>query len=203
RIWQETVRALMTSSPAIYFKTLMDCGALRAIMPQTYSFFLPDSPSLLALAAAADNNESAYIRFSCLYPPVSFVSSDQLTALFKHLRFPIPFNERALLINTYLSELISAQQALCAKGLASLFRKMDAFRKPDRFIDTLKASYYLAVASSQPLDVTKQQTVIAALEVYRRVNASDIIAEGYKGKEIGEQLYLKRIQQIAKIKGIT
>ncbi|MDD7805402.1 MAG: multifunctional CCA tRNA nucleotidyl transferase/2'3'-cyclic phosphodiesterase/2'nucleotidase/phosphatase, partial [Endozoicomonas sp. (ex Botrylloides leachii)] len=28
RIWQETVRALMTSSPAIYFKTLMDCGAL-------------------------------------------------------------------------------------------------------------------------------------------------------------------------------
>ena len=164
RIWQETARALMEPSPAVYFQVLIDCGALQVIMPLAYPFFTSSSPALPALTAAASNNESELVRFACLYPPISSVSTDKLTSFFKQMPLPSAFSERALLINTLYSELVAGQKEMTAKALTAVFSKTDAYRKPERFIDILTSSYYLAIASSEQIDLTKQSTIIKALE---------------------------------------
>ena len=196
RVWQETSRALMEPSPEIYFNTLMECGALQTIMPLWCNFLRQDSPALSALEYAVTADESALIRFACLYPPIETVSSEDLKKFHKLMRFPAAFSERALLINEYLSELISSQKQIDAPELVALFEKTDAFRKPERFLDALTSSYHLAEASGEKLAEAGRKKLEQLLQLCRAVDAKPIVAQGYKGKDIGKQLRLERIRLI-------
>lgn len=45
RVWLETVKALETDSPSIYFNTLLQCGALKVVFPEIYSLLDVPQPA--------------------------------------------------------------------------------------------------------------------------------------------------------------
>ncbi len=197
RVWQETVRALKEKSPAVYFTTLMACGALKAVMPEWHNILEENASAFSALQMATTANESERVRFSCLFPPSNSAHScERLQAFFKTMRFPLQFTERALLVNTHLSEFIDIQTRINSEQLIALFEKTDAFRRPERFIDALSGSYYLAKTKGKELDATNKKIVAQLLKQCCSIDAKPIVAQGYQGKEIGKQLRSLRIKKV-------
>ncbi len=196
RVWQETAKALEEPSPEVYFKTLVECHALKSIMPEWFQLLEAAPAALSALEYAVTTNESSLIRFACLFPPANTINTKQLKTLYKRMRFPSAYVERALLVNEHYAELIAMQKNLNANSLVSLFEKTDAFRRPERFIDALTSSYHLAEASGIKLEQKNKQLINALLEQCRSIDAKPIVAQGYKGKEVGVQLKLKRVKCI-------
>ena len=196
RVWQETARALMESAPAIYFQVLQESGALVSIMPLNKDIFDTSALALPALTLAADANETAPVRFACLYPEVPSVTAKKLRESFKVMRTPSAFQETALLINAHLNDLVHAQQNTTPGVVEALFQATDAYRKPERFANALRASYYLSKAKNEQLSLSKLEKIITLLKVSQSVSAEAIVAQGYKGKEVGEQLRIKRIETI-------
>jgi tRNA nucleotidyltransferase (CCA-adding enzyme) len=78
RVWQETEKALATDSPRVYFQTLRDCDALRAIFPELDRLFGVPQPerwhpeidtglhTWLALDQATSLTDDPVIRFAVL-----------------------------------------------------------------------------------------------------------------------------------------
>ncbi len=78
RVWQETVKALGTDQPDVYFTVLRDCGALQHVFPEVDALFGVPQPerwhpevdsgvhTLLALRAAARLSPAETVRFAVL-----------------------------------------------------------------------------------------------------------------------------------------
>jgi tRNA nucleotidyltransferase (CCA-adding enzyme) len=78
RIWQETEKSLESESPAVFFSTLRDCGALAEVFPEIDRLFgVPQPPkwhpeidtglhTLLALEQAARHSADPVVRFAVL-----------------------------------------------------------------------------------------------------------------------------------------
>ncbi|MDP0561030.1 MAG: polynucleotide adenylyltransferase [Candidatus Endonucleobacter sp. (ex Gigantidas childressi)] len=196
RVWQETSRALMEPSPEIYFKTLMTCEALQIIMPD-WSLLLSGTYAIPALKHAVINKEGYHVRFACLFPPNESVSTKQLKAFCKHITFPIEMAELALLINEHMLALISIQKNTTATELVNLFQKTDAYRKPDRFKNALTSSYHLALVSGDDLQEQHVKILLQCLDLCRSTSSKPILAQGYKGKDIGIQLQVERVKQVS------
>ena len=78
RVWQETVKALGTERPDVYFETLRACHALARVFPEVAALFgIPQPPqwhpeidtgvhTLMALKMAASLSRSETVRFAVL-----------------------------------------------------------------------------------------------------------------------------------------
>ncbi|MGI9276721.1 MAG: multifunctional CCA addition/repair protein [Endozoicomonas sp.] len=195
RVWQETHRALMEPTPEVYFQTLQDCGALSVVMPEWQPFLTTDC-CLKAVRLAADNNADDSVRFACLFADAGGSSIEELDQLAQRLRFPARFKELGMLVFTSESRLWKTLENLNGETLISLFEETDALRRPERFSDYLEACRYIAEARGNTLPDHALQKVTVALTVCQAVNASEIVQQGFKGREIGEQLRLARIKAI-------
>ena len=195
RVWQETHRALMEPTPEIYFETLKHCGALSVVMPEWHSFLSTDT-CLKALRLAADNNADDSVRFACLFATDGNSSSEPLDKLAQRLRLPSRFNELGRLVFTSESRLWTTLDSLNGESLINLFEETDALRRPERFSDYLESCRYIADARGNTLPEDALQQVTAALTVCQAVNAREIVQQGFKGREVGEQLRCARIRAI-------
>ncbi|MDP0588137.1 MAG: polynucleotide adenylyltransferase [Candidatus Endonucleobacter bathymodioli] len=196
RVWQETARALMEPSPEIYFKILMTCEALQIIMP-AWSRLISDTYTLPALKHAVIHKEGYHVRFACLFPPSESVSTKQLKVFCRDITFPTEMAELALLINEHMLALISIQKNTTATELVGLFQKTDAYRKPDRFKNALASSYHLALVSGEYMQERRIKKLLQCLYLCRSISSKPILAQGYKGKDIGKQLQVERVKQVS------
>jgi tRNA nucleotidyltransferase (CCA-adding enzyme) len=167
RVWQELSRGLMESKPSRMFEVLRDCGALSRILPELDALWgvpqaAQDHPEIdtgvhvmMVIDVAAQHNYSLPIRFAALThdlgkgaTPASEwprhhgheARSEKLVdTVCKRLKVPNDCRGLALMTAREHGNVFRAQE-LRADTIVAMLERCDAFRRPQRFIDMLRAS---------------------------------------------------------------
>ncbi len=157
RIWQETEKALRTDSPAVYFQTLRDCGALAIIMPEIDNLFgVPQTAEyhpevdtgvhvMMCMEQAARLSDDTVVRFATLLHDLgkAVTPKDQWPRHIGHeqlglplidqfcarLRVPKKYRAMARIVSQFHTHCHRASE-LRADTMLRLLESLDAFRRP-------------------------------------------------------------------------
>ncbi len=226
RVWKETASALLTDSPAVYFQVLRDCDALAILFPELDKLFGVPAPekwhpeidsgvhSLLSLTLAAQLSPRLDIRFATLFhdvgkgltPPAIWPSHPGhcaagvplVAALCERLRVPASVRDLALLV-TEFHDRVHTIERQSAAGLVSLFDRLDAWRKPERVDQLALTSEADARGRSgwENNPYPQGDYLRNAFHIVQKVAASEVVADGFKGRDVREELIRRRIAAIS------
>ncbi len=229
RVWVETQRALLESSPEQYFYALKECGALEAVFPEIFRLFgVPQRKeyhpevdtglhTMMVLAHAAKMNWSGEIRFSALLHDLGKAdtpseilprhiahemrSVKRVKEICARLRVPKCYEQLALIVAEFHTQCHQAF-TLKAATVLKLLERIDAFRRPERLADFVKACEADAKGRKnfETCDYPQANYLLEAYRLSSNVKTEKIIAAGYKGAEIGVQLKQQRIKIIETLK---
>ena len=138
RVWQELARGLMEERPSRMFEVLVECGALERIAPELAALF--ERPELAqaamdALDAAASDSEPLEVRFAAL---VRTLEPYAVESLAQRLKLPAAVRDLAVLAARHANA-ISDAEGLQPEAILDLLDAADAWRRPERFGDLLRA----------------------------------------------------------------
>lgn len=166
RVWQELSRALMEQTPARFFTTLRDCGALAKIMPEIDALFgIPQVAkyhpeidcgihTLMVIEDAAQHGYALEVRYAALTHDLgkATTASDMLPrhlghelrsvalvkTLSERIRATGECRDLALLAARFHGDIHRASE-LRSDTIIKLFQSADAWRRPERFSQLLQA----------------------------------------------------------------
>lgn len=232
RIWQETERALGEKSPWVYFQTLRDIGCLDKIFPEIDALFGIPQPekyhpeidcgihALMSLEQACRMSDSKQVRFASLVHDLGKACTDPskwpshygheklgkrpIKSLCTRNRVPNEYRDLASLTSEFHTHIHKAFE-LRSETILKVFKQCDAFRRPERFKQILLCSKADSRGRTgyEEVDYPQANFYAQILDALSLIQTKSIVAQGYKGKEIGEQLDKERIKQIAQIKAET
>lgn len=166
RVWQETQRALTMPAPARFFEVLREANALPVIFPELHALFGVPQPqkwhpeidsgvhTMMVLEQATKLGEDPVVRFAALThdlgkgttPPEEWprhIAHEQrgvalVEGLCDRLRIPNAYRELAVLVARYH---LDAHRATDLRDgtLLVLLERLDAFRRPERFEQWVRA----------------------------------------------------------------
>lgn len=228
RVWQETEKALAEANPEVFFEVLRDCGALAVLFPDIDRLFGVPQPAkwhpeidtgihtMMVLQQACRLSDDTTVRFAALThdlgkgtTPTDILPSHHgheergyylVISFCKQYRIPKRFTQLAKLTARYHTHIHKAFE-LRSTTLLKVLEACDAFRKPDRFdalLTACKADTRGRTGFEErqyPQREYYQKLVSACADV----KTKEIIAAGFKGVEIKNQLRLKRLTIIKKI----
>ncbi|MFB6422201.1 MAG: multifunctional CCA addition/repair protein [Candidatus Malihini olakiniferum] len=229
RVWKETEKALATRSPQVYFQVLRDCGALAVLFPEINNLYgVPtlapwqqeiDSGvhTLMTLMISSLLTSEIDVRFAALchdlekslvLPELSPRNHRRILAgmtlieeLCKRLRVPNALRDLAKLVIEY-HDLVHIVTALQPITLMKLFNALDVWRKPERIEKIAIASKADAHSkngfeeSSYPQgDYLQEAFIIASC-----VTSNAVVADGFQGICVRDELYRRRIAALTKWK---
>jgi len=225
RVWLEWHKSLLTPSPDIFIQTLRQCGALAILLPEIDRLFGIPQPEkwhpeidtgihvLLVLKQISKLSNDPVIRFSATVHDVgkSKTPRSEWPCHKKHEheglsiihnicdRFKLPNNYRelALIVCKYHTNIHKAFE-LKPGTLITLFSNIDVWRRKERLTGLLlccQADYMGRKGCSEQI-YPQKQFILNTFELASRVDVQDIIAQGYRGKDIKEQLDKKRADTI-------
>lgn len=167
RVWQELARGLMETRPSRMFEVLRACGALARILPELDVLWGVPQPAqhhpeidtgvhvMLVIDAAAGMNYALPVRFAALMhdlgkgatPPAEWPrhhghegrGAALVKAVCQRLRIPNDCQELALMTAREHGNVGRALE-LRADTVVSLLERCDAWRRPQRFVDMLRAA---------------------------------------------------------------
>ena len=228
RVWQETVRALGEDAPQRFFNVLHKCGALKVIFPEIEALFGVPQPKqhhpeedtgvhvMMVLEQAAKLSDDLRVRFAALVHdlgkgttpesewPSHIAHEDRGVALVEQLcerlRVPRDFRDLAILVTKYHG-LYHRVAELKASTLLKLLQSLDLFRRPQRLEQFLNACEADSRGRTGFEDLQYEQPDIIrnAYRAASTVDSQAVIADGFSGKEIGEELTRRRIVAIKKM----
>ncbi|MFT3931849.1 MAG: multifunctional CCA tRNA nucleotidyl transferase/2'3'-cyclic phosphodiesterase/2'nucleotidase/phosphatase [Spongiibacteraceae bacterium] len=180
RIWKETERALGEPNPEIYFYTLQQCGAAQRLFPD-----IPNTElALKELEAAANKFTQTIIRFAVL---CSKLNSAEATALCSRICAPNDYRE---LVQLVIEQLPAIKMLSSADAAFIIIEQSDALRRPKRF------ELLLETASALRMNDTAIQRLHSAYKNAAAIIAQPLLARGFKGKELGEQIRRERLAAV-------
>ncbi|OHV13090.1 hypothetical protein BH688_01430 [Kushneria phosphatilytica] len=180
RVWQETERALGEAQPQAYFMALQECGALHELMPALVGHETV-AIGCLTQGLAGD----AVQRFALL---MSVLDETAFETLGDTLRVPNLWREEAVLLIRSLEQL-DGQAIRSAEGIGNWLKAIDGWRRPERIERVLHTlSLRCPDIDAAPL----MQAHAAGLAV----SPQTLMAEGYRGAELGHMIALRRQQAI-------
>ncbi|MES2071372.1 MAG: multifunctional CCA addition/repair protein [Pseudomonadota bacterium] len=210
RVWQEISRGLMEAKPSRMFAVLRDCGALARLLPELDTLWgVPQPPKhhpeidtglhvMLVIDYAARKNYSLGIRFAALMHDLGKGATpaadwprhhgheqkgvDLVEAACRRLKVPTECRDLALMAARDHGN-ISRALELRPNTIVALLERSDAFRKPQRFLDLLRASECDCFGRADLPDASFPQYdyLAGALAAARRVKAGEI-AQAYLGQ---------------------
>ncbi|MCS3606751.1 multifunctional CCA addition/repair protein [Erwinia rhapontici] len=222
RVWKETEAALQTRNPQVFFQVLRDCGALAVLFPELDNLYGVPAPAkwhpeidtgvhtLMTLAMAAQLSPEVDIRFATLFhdvgkaltPPEKWPSHHGhgpagvplVAALCERLRIPNALRDLALLV-TEFHDLVHTVQNQSATTLVALFDRLDAWRKPHRVEQIALTSEADARGRTgfENNPYPQGDYLREAWKVALSVSTKDVVAAGFKGAEVREELTRRRI----------
>jgi tRNA nucleotidyltransferase (CCA-adding enzyme) len=167
RVWQELARGLMEQAPSRMLAVLRDCGALARILPELDALFgVPQPPQfhpevdtglhvMQVLDYAAGAAYELPVRFAAMVHDLGkgITPRDQwpshhgheglgvrlIEGVCQRLRVPSECRDLAVMTAREHGNVARAEQ-LRANTLVTLFERCDAFRKPQRFEQMLRAA---------------------------------------------------------------
>ena len=190
RVWQEIQRALHEQEPGTFFEVLRDCGALPVLIPE-----LSDddrlAEALAALRRVAQQDTSTEQRFAAVLLPLS---AEQAVTRSEAMKAPNDCRDLARLtchFKTALADLSSTEDSI-ASALLELLDHADLWRREARF-----EALAQVLDHALPDDL---RTRVKALQIAARaavgVNPRELLAQGFKGKALGEAIRAERLKRI-------
>ncbi|HYD81234.1 MAG TPA: multifunctional CCA addition/repair protein [Paucimonas sp.] len=206
RVWQELARGLMEAKPSRMFEVLRDCGALARILPELDALWGVPQPEkhhpevdtgvhvMMVIDYAAAQGYSLEVRFAALThdlgkgstPPAAWPSHhgheargvELLDEVCKRLKIPNDCRDLAVMTARDHGNVGRALE-LRPTTIVALLERCDAFRKPQRFIDLLRAAECDRRGRTGFADCPFPQAahLAAALRAAQAVDAGRIAAE--------------------------
>ncbi|MBN3042987.1 multifunctional CCA addition/repair protein [Pectobacterium brasiliense] len=226
RVWKETEKALGTSSPDVYFQVLRDCGALAVLFPEIDNLYGVPAPAkwhpeidtgihtMMTVAMAARLSPEIDVRFATLChdlgkgltPPELWprhhghgpAGVKLVEALCQRLRVPNPIRDLAKLVAEY-HDLVHTVQVLQPKTLLKLFDAIDVWRKPQRLEQLALTSEADARgrAGFEENPYPQGDYLREAFRIASQVSSADVVADGFKGIDVRNELARRRIRALA------
>lgn len=178
RVWKETERALLERDPAVYFDVLRQCGALARLCPEL------EATSFDGLTSATRISKSVVVRFAAL---CARLDRNAAISFCTRIKIPNDCRDLALLAVIHIETISDCDNA--EKAL-SLFDNVDAWRRPERFVQLLCVARALEVPAKKTTQLEQLQQIAAA------VTTQELIAQGFSGKTLGDRLRLERLRAI-------
>ncbi|MEQ5813917.1 multifunctional CCA tRNA nucleotidyl transferase/2'3'-cyclic phosphodiesterase/2'nucleotidase/phosphatase [Marinobacter sp. NFXS11] len=189
RVWQEFQRALHEQAPEAFFEVLRDCRALEVLIPELAS----ENVFQLAMAALCCVHDQPQAeteeRFAALLSPLDApVAKDRAKAL----KAPNDCQNLARLVTAFTPQIrdIDAQRPE-AETLLDLLDQADFWRRPERFSQLLNVLECALPSDSRTLNLLR-----TASEAATGVEPRTLLAQGYKGKELGSAIRTERLKRI-------
>lgn len=183
RIWQELEKALATSRPDVFIKTLEQTGAGDVLWPE----IVPNAA--VRLEQMTRKTADPLFRYAAL---LLELTPQQAQTLGKRLRVPNRFTDFARLASAHYSRWCEGV-SLGAQGTLDLLYSIDAFRQAGRFQDLNRL---LCLISGTPDADLIAEYWLNCAEIARQVTASTV-EPGLKGKDIGDAIRAEQARQIA------
>jgi len=229
RVWKETENALASRNPQVYFMTLRECGALKVLFPELDVLFGIPAPAkwhpeidtgihvLMTVSMAAMLSPDIDVRFATLChdlgkgltPPAlwprhhghGLAGVKLVSNLCERLRVPNELRDLAKLVAEF-HDLIHTFPILKPQTIVKLFDAIDAWRKPQR-VEQIALTSEADVRGRthfEASDYPQGRLLREAWEVAKAVSTKEVVAAGFKGAEIREELTQRRIDAVAKWK---
>jgi tRNA nucleotidyltransferase (CCA-adding enzyme) len=223
RVWRECERALMHEKPSTFFKVLRECGALARVMPEIDALFgIPQRADyhpevdtgihiLMCIDVAAAMNSPLEVRVATLLhdlgkaitPKAEWPSHRMhemrgvplVEKFCARLRVPSDHRDLAVLVTRdHLNVHRCAE--LRPQTLLELLERMQALRKPEVFEMALQACLCDARGRKgfEQTDYVQVQYLQSAAQVARAIEAKDVVAAGFSGVKVGEELKRRRVE---------
>lgn len=231
RVWQELSRALASTQPSAFLRTLHDCGALAVVLPEVDALygvpqraeFHPEVDTgvhqeLVSDMAARLAPGDALIGFAALTHDLgkALTPKDQLPRHIGHehaglkpldalcARLKVPAAHRELAVIACREHLnVHRIAELRDDTLHDLIARCDGFRKPERIGQlALVCECDKRGRLGSAQDAYPQADRLRAAHAAAiAINARDIAADGITGPAVGEALRRARIAAIAQTRG--
>jgi tRNA nucleotidyltransferase (CCA-adding enzyme) len=222
RVWQELARGLMEAQPSRMFMTLRECGALARILPELDALFGVTQPAqhhpeidtgvhvMMVVDYAAHAGFDLPVRFAALMHDVGKGLTPcelwpkhhghegsgvaLVKAICTRLRVPKDSADLAVLATRYHGDIHRAQQ-LRADTIVKLFGAVDAYRRPERFVQLLQACFADARGrlGFEQVDYPQMAYLQAALQVATAIDVAAIVAITTNPAKIGEYVTAARV----------
>lgn len=227
RVWREMEKALACQSPQVFFEVLRQTGALEILLPELDKLFGIPAPAkwhpeidtgihvLMVLEQAARLSDDIPTRFAALChdlgkgeTPASKWPSHHghgtlglplIEAVCQRFKVPNQHKELALLVSEFHC-LVHTALELRPKTLLSFFNQTDAWRKPQRFRALLTACWadLRGRLGFEDYDYPAHDYLLEQLSRANQVPVQAVIADGFKGAAIREELDRRRLAVLAK-----
>jgi tRNA nucleotidyltransferase (CCA-adding enzyme) len=184
RVWVELEKALSAVNPSLFFITLIECGAIDIVIPYFSHLVIDNMANLIAISK---HNNNTIVKFASLFVGHNdnlATKNKYLTALINKLRIPKAYAEVAKIVLNYSLQL--SNESIEAEQLTNILTTIDAFRRPARMQLIIQAITSLITNSH----INRLQLIISSCA---NINVDDIIQQGYKNKQISEQIYNLRV----------
>ncbi len=226
RVWQELVRSLGEKNPEIFIRTLRDCGALQIIIPEIDNLFgVPAAPkyhpeidtgihTLMVLQTISQKTTDPMTRFAALVhdlgkaqTPIgewpSHHAHDTLglpiiEALCLRLRVPVAWRKFAMMVCQHHLNIFRID-ILPVETIVTLFEATDAFKKRERFLHLLMVSE----ADGCDMETNRSEKWIQLLDACTEINAKILVAEGYQGVAIKDELHKRRVGLVHSMQAVN
>jgi tRNA nucleotidyltransferase (CCA-adding enzyme) len=229
RIWQETARALGERSPEIYFSALHECGALKIIFPELAKLSGVPQPaayhpeidtwvhSLMVLQVATQLSDDIDVRFAALIHDLGKGLTPKkdwprhiahetkglipIENLCDRIKTPRDTKELALLACEFHTHVHQVAR-LKNQTLLKFFNRADGQRKPERFLKLLLVCEADARGRTGFTETPYPQRhyLTQVLQVLRALDTKSLVAQGFQGAKLGEEIQKKRLSLIAETK---
>ena len=229
RVWKETQRALGEAAPDVFIQSLRDCGALARLFPEIDALFgVPQTAihhpeidtgihTLMSLQQAAKMSNDICVRFATLLHdlgkgttpkeewPRHIAHEERSIQLVKNLcdriAAPKDYKELALMVaqwHTHSHRALELKPATFLKVLQA----NDAFRRSERFKQFLLCCEADARGRTgfEDRNYPQAEYFRKALELCQTVDAKDISARGFTGKEFGDEVNRLRLEILSDYK---
>ena len=229
RVWQEWQKSLGCAQPSLFLSALKECGALAVVLPELDQLFGVPQPekwhpeidtgihTLLVADEAATLSNSSVVRFAAqvhdlgkgVTPPSEWPSHKLhchtgqrlIRELCQRVRVPNDYRDLALLVCEHHSNIHRAAE-LKPSTMLKLLNKVDAWRKPERFQQILLCCQadHLGRQGCNDSPYPQKGLFEQAYQAALSVEVQDVVADGFKGKAIRDELDRRRIEAIADLK---
>ncbi|WP_318517683.1 multifunctional CCA addition/repair protein [Photobacterium leiognathi] len=226
RVWKEWEKSLSSDDPQMFLTVLRQCGALAIVMPEIDALFGVPQPekwhpeidcgihTLLVAKKAAELSTDKTIRFAAQIHDLGKALSPKddlphhkmhcrdgikpIKALCQRLRVPNEYRDLALLVCEQHTKIHHAEE-MRADTFIKIFDQIDAWRKPERVAQLATCCRADARGRTHFEQTPYPQADIfqAVFAIAQQVDVKAIVAAGFKGAEIREQLAAKRIEAVA------
>lgn len=220
RVWQEWQRSLEEKNPEQFIWILRACDALRVILPEIDGLFGVPNPkkyhseidsgihTLMVLEAAAQLSKDPVIRFAALVHDLGKRKSPMqswpkhhgheesgvplIEALCTRLRIPNDYRYLGVMVSRHHLNVHRVFE-LRANTIIKLLEQVDAFRRPAGFQQMLLACQADAMGCGRTIEYRQLEAWKQILSACLQINSQDVIAQGFEGGAIKEELHQRRI----------